>query len=150
MPAKSERSAGVIVFRTEPPLEYLLLDYGRHWDYAKGHIEDGEDELAAALRELAEETGIRDARVIDGFLERITYFFRKPKKGLIRKEVVFFLAETTRNRVTLSHEHSGYAFLPYEQAVKRVTYASSKNVLRKAHAFLTSERRDGVSQLGLF
>jgi 8-oxo-dGTP pyrophosphatase MutT (NUDIX family) len=150
MPAKSERSAGVIVFHTDPALEDLLLDYGRHWDYPKGHIEESEDELSAALRELDEETGLRDVRLIEGFHERITYSFRKPRKGLIRKGVVFFLAQTTRKRVTISHEHTGYAFLPFKQAVERVTYASSKDVLRSAHAFLTSERRDGVSQFGLF
>jgi len=48
--ARQERSAGFVIFRC-PPLsshEYLLLDYGRHWDFAKGHVEEGEDDLAAA------------------------------------------------------------------------------------------------------
>src|SRR2546423_729346 len=53
MPLTIERSAGVLVYRIPPRKkdpEFLLLDYGRYWDFPKGHIEKGEDELAAALR----------------------------------------------------------------------------------------------------
>jgi 8-oxo-dGTP pyrophosphatase MutT (NUDIX family) len=141
--ARQERSAGVIVFRPadddandNQPL-YLLLDYGRHWDYPKGHLEKGEDDLAAAWRELEEETGITDATRVGDFSHDLTYFFRG-KGGLIRKTVRFFLARTARKRVTLSHEHAGYKFLPYDEAIDRVTFKSSKDVLRAAHAYLQS------------
>ncbi len=144
--AVHERSAGFIVFHVRPGdgpaadrAEYLLLDYGRHWDFAKGHVEAGEDDLAAATRELAEETGLRDVRVLPGFRHEITYFFRHKSKGLIRKTVVFFLAEADpAAAVTLSHEHVGYAYLPAEPAQKRVTFANAKQVLRLAHDHLAS------------
>jgi 8-oxo-dGTP pyrophosphatase MutT (NUDIX family) len=150
-----ERSAGVVVFREDPHVpggrSFLLLDYGRFWDYPKGHVEKGEDDESAALRELAEETGIRDARLVDGFRESMTYFFRDARRGLIRKQVIFFLARTQRKRAKISHEHSGYAFLPFDQALDRLTYPSAKAILRQANAFLkrkdpataadTSERR---------
>src|ERR1043165_6610877 len=105
--AKDERSAGLIIFREDPDGRrlYLLLDYGKHWDYPKGHIEKGEDEVAAAPRELKEETGIEDAKLIEGFRDPIVYFFRGISKELIRKEVVFLLAETQTKDVKLSHEH---------------------------------------------
>ena len=63
--ARSERSAGFIVYRLDDDgsRKYLLLDYGRHWDFPKGHLEKGEDDLAAAMRELTEETGIGDIQV---------------------------------------------------------------------------------------
>jgi 8-oxo-dGTP pyrophosphatase MutT (NUDIX family) len=41
---------------------YLLLRAYRYWDFPKGEIEAGEPPLAAALRELAEETGLSGAR----------------------------------------------------------------------------------------
>src|SRR5688572_5810460 len=142
MPARSERSAGVIVFRSDPPAVggrvFLLLDYGRFWDYPKGHVEKGEDDETAALRELAEETGIKDASLLPGFRHEIEYFFRDKRKGLIRKTVVFFLAETSRKRVTVSHEHEGYVFLPFDAARKRLTYPSARAVLDAAAAFLGS------------
>lgn len=140
--ARNERSAGFVVFRQpspDAPREYLLLDYGRHWDYAKGHVEQGEDDLTAAIRELREETGIRDVEAIDGFKHTIEYFFRSKRDGLIRKRVIFFLGRTSSADVTLSHEHVGFAFLPYEQAMKRLTYPSARKVLEAAEAFLATK-----------
>lgn len=141
---RKERSAGVIVFRTNDAGErlYLLLDYGRFWDYPKGHVEKDEDDAAAALRELAEETGIADAELLPGFAKEIAYFFRDKKKGLIRKEVVFFAARTSRQRIKLSHEHSGSAWLPFDEAIERLTYANAKQVLRDAHAFFEKQTTD--------
>src|SRR5687768_4242905 len=144
MPTRSERSAGVIVFRSDPSAPggrvFLLLDYGRFWDYPKGHVEKGEDDETAALRELVEETGIKDASLVLGFRHEIQYFFRDKRKGLIRKTVVFFLAETSRKRIRLSHEHEGSAFLPFDAARKRLTYASARAVLDAAATFFGAKK----------
>ena len=138
--AREERSAGVVVFRADPASPggrvYLLLDYGRYWDYPKGHVEKGEDDLTAALRELAEETGITDAGIDPDFRHDITYFFRDRKKGLIRKTVTFFLASTRSADVTLSHEHVGYAYLPFDEGLARLNYPNAKATLQAAHEHL--------------
>jgi len=39
--------------------------------------------------------------------------------------------------VALSHEHVGFEFLPFEQALKRVTYPTAKAVLKAAHEHLS-------------
>jgi len=137
--ARQERSAGVIVFRLEQEKarQYLLLDYGRHWDFPKGHVERGETDHQAALRELAEETGLREVRPVDGFSHELVYFFRdKGAGGLIRKTVILFLAQTDRKRLRLSHEHVGYVFLPYAQALDKLTYPTAKKALAAAEACL--------------
>jgi len=130
-----ETSAGVILVRNGSQREYLLLDYGSHWDFPKGHIEAGEDPQTAAARELQEETGIRDATFIPGFTESIRYFYRKAGEGML-KIVIYFLAETPIGEVTLSTEHSGYAWLPFDAAVKRLTFKNARDLLTKAQAFL--------------
>jgi 8-oxo-dGTP pyrophosphatase MutT (NUDIX family) len=137
--ARVERSAGIVLFRREKGERvYLLLDYGRFWDYPKGHVEKGEDDIAAALRELEEETGIRDVEVVEGFKHEIEYFFRDKSRGLIRKSVVFFLAETSEKQVLLSDEHAGFAWLPFEKAVEKLTYKGAKETLSEAEHFLAA------------
>jgi 8-oxo-dGTP pyrophosphatase MutT (NUDIX family) len=139
--AKSERSAGVVVFRMQDDARrYLLLDYGKHWDFPKGHVERGEELTQTALRELEEETGITDTRLIAGFSHEIAYFFRDRRKRLVHKKVHFFLAETKTRTIHLSDEHVGFEFLEYEAALKRLTYAGAKSILREAEAFMISAR----------
>src|SRR5207302_1546507 len=119
--ALSERSAGIITFRlphsvTESDAaaaaaaaEFLLLDYGRYWDYPKGHVESGEDDRAAARRELLEETGIADVDLLPDFAHELTYFFRS-KRRLVRKIVIFFLGRVAPEAsVRVSDEHTDYA-----------------------------------------
>src|SRR3712207_4061022 len=62
----AKRSAGIIMYRTTPSLEVLLVHPGgpfwarkdeASWSIPKGLIEDGEDPQEAARREFGEETG---------------------------------------------------------------------------------------------
>ena len=136
-----ETSAGAIIFRIDEKNrkpKYLLLHYGtEHWDFVKGHIEGKETEEETLRREAEEESGLTDLKIIPGFREKISYFYRREGRT-VPKDVIFFLAETAaaEKDVRLSFEHSGYDWLMFDEAVKKVTYDSSKNVLKKAHKFL--------------
>ena len=133
-----DKSCGVVLFTSG---KVLLRRHaprsargGGHWDFPKGHIDDGETEIQTALRELEEETGIAHANVIDGFRETITYTFSGGKKQ-IGKEVVFFIATTKESKVTLSHEHIDYSWLDFDSAFSRLTYDNARQVLRSAIEF---------------
>lgn len=133
-----EKSCGVVVFRHERGggRKYLILHYEEgHWDFPKGHVEAGEEEKEAAIRETKEETGIADLEFLDGFRERIEYFYRQEGRTM-HKEVFFFLAETKTRDVKLSFEHVGFEWLPYEEALARITFKNSKGVLEKAENFI--------------
>jgi bis(5'-nucleosidyl)-tetraphosphatase len=60
--AKQPRlSAGVVVVSiVDRKLKFLLLRAYRNWDFPKGIVEPGEDPLAAAMREVREETTLDD------------------------------------------------------------------------------------------
>jgi len=138
-----ERSAGaIIVQRIDGAPYYLLLHYpssaktdGEYWDLPKGHIEKGETEEETVTREVREETGLEDIQIVEGFREEIHYWFRSENET-ISKTVAFYVAETRQKEITISSEHIGFQWLPYEKALKELTYENAKQVLRKAHAFL--------------
>ena len=134
---KKERSAGIVLYLEKPEgIHFLLLNYPTgHWDFIKGKIEQGEEELQTAIRESKEETGIEDLEFIDGFKESINYNFQYDGE-LINKEVVFFLAKTKTETVKISHEHLDYCWLNYKNALEKTTYQNAKNILSKANDLL--------------
>lgn len=131
-----EKSCGVVVFKESAKREYLLLHYpGGHWDLAKGHVEKGEDEKQTALRELEEETGITSVTLIPGYREVISYKYHRGKQ-LSTKEVVYFLGKTEENAIQISHEHQDFIWLPYTEAVEKLTFENAKELVRKAEKVL--------------
>jgi 8-oxo-dGTP pyrophosphatase MutT (NUDIX family) len=133
-----ERSAGfVLCRRSDGRRLYLVLRHrdGGHWAFPKGRIEPGEDELDAALREVAEETGIARLRPIEGFREAVAYRFARGGRS-ISKTVAYFLAETKNEHVCLSDEHGEADWLDAEDARRRLTYAEGRRVLDQAEACL--------------
>ncbi|MEM4704491.1 MAG: NUDIX domain-containing protein [Candidatus Bathyarchaeia archaeon] len=134
-----EKSCGAVVFRKNGGVKFLLLHYGAgHWDYVKGQVEPDESEQETVMRELREETSITEARFIEGFREEISYFYRRDGK-LVHKQVVFFLVQARSSDVRLSYEHVGYEWLGFEEALKRLTFATAKNILKKANDHLEKQ-----------
>ena len=131
-------SAGLVLFRVDEKVhqrEYLLLHYvSGHWDFPKGKIEPGETKHQAALRELKEETGLT-AEILPDFEEQFTYWFRAYENGMLtQKTVYFFIGRTEQKDVVLSHEHIGSIWLPYEDALAKLTYENARDMLKKVEA----------------
>jgi 8-oxo-dGTP pyrophosphatase MutT (NUDIX family) len=100
MPDRTARaprlSAGVVVVRSGPTgWLFLLLRAYRNWDFPKGVVEPGEDPLAAARREVREETLIADLRFSWGEEYRETAPYSNNKIAR------YYLAETDTEGVTL-------------------------------------------------
>ena len=130
---RREFSAGFVIFRLTPKgPRFLLLDYGKHWDYPKGHLEDGETAWQAAVRELREETGIRQVDRVNRFQRNMHYAFDSKKKGRVAKTVTYFLGRTRVEDIELSDEHVGYAWLAYEKALRRLTHDNARDLLTAA------------------
>ena len=149
-----EKSAGAIIYRRENGnIYYLLLHYPTgHWEFPKGHIEGKETEEETVKREIKEETGIEDLKIIPGFKQYIKYFFRQYKESVseadrrkgktpwVFKLVVFFVAQTHTKEIKISPEHKGYAWLPIEEAIKKTTFKNSKDLLKKSNDFVLKSK----------
>jgi len=129
-----EHSAGVIIFHLkEDKPQYLLLHYPNgHWDYVKGNREKNETPQQTTLRECSEETGLKHISFLPGFEETIHFYFKRGKE-LVEKDVIFFLGMTKTTNVRLSEEHTDFIWLPYTQALEKVTFPNAKKLLKKAH-----------------
>lgn len=111
-------AAGVVVVRATPDGErVLLLRAYKNWDFPKGLVERGEEPLAAAIRETAEETGIADLSFDWGheFVETEPYARNKVAR--------FYLARTATERVVLGvspelgrPEHHEYRWVDLAEA----------------------------------
>jgi 8-oxo-dGTP pyrophosphatase MutT (NUDIX family) len=131
-----EKSCGVVLLNSN---QVLLLQHpdtiiSGHWDFPKGHVEKGEDEIQTALRELKEETGIDKVKIIDDFHHLISYNLLRGEETIL-KEVVFFLGITNQEKVSISSEHQSFVWLQYESAYERLTYDNAKKTLKKAFDF---------------
>ncbi len=133
----NEKSSGTVIFRdTSEGIVFLLLHYpSGHWDFVKGKMEKGENPLNTVIREAKEETGISDLNFVDGFEENIEYDFQFEGE-LIHKKVVFYLAKTNTEKITISHEHLDFVWLDYKSALEKTTYQNAKSALSKANQLL--------------
>ena len=142
----AQTAAGIVLFHVVGgERRYLLvrsaLTRRPIWEFPKGGVEAGETDEVAAERELQEEAGVRaeDYRVIDGFEEEERYVFTQGKgeaRTLIVKRVVYFLAESNTDAVTISHEAEAYRWAPYDEAYRLLRFPGKRAVLERAEAFL--------------
>ena len=118
MAAPPTRSAGAVVFRrAERGVRLLVLRAFAHWDFPKGLVEPGEDEIAAARREVFEETGLReiDFPFGDDSQETAPYGPNKIAR--------YFLARTDEERIVLPvspelgrPEHDEWRWVSFDEA----------------------------------
>ena len=130
-----EKSAGAVVYTVlDDKIKYLLIksqngDIG----FPKGHVEQGENEEAAALREIYEETSIK-AELTGDFKAKIEYTMPNGKS----KTVIYFTAvyanQTPKHND--GYEHNEYMLLEYDAALNSLTFENTKEILTKANEFI--------------
>ena len=130
-------STGVIVVRRERDTWlYLLLRAYNYWDFPKGIVEVGEDPLAAACREVEEETGLTDLVFSWGHDYRETEPYGQAKVAR------YYVAETRQREVVLPvsqelgrPEHHEYRWLSYKE-VRELLVPRLTRILDWAYVFV--------------
>lgn len=132
--SRREESAGGVVIRhaDEGPLFLLIRDPYHNWGLPKGHIEEGETAESAARREVAEETGLTALELI-GDVATIDWYFQD-RRERVHKFCRFFLFASAGadTRPEAAEGISECIWLPFDQAIERITYDNAREVLREA------------------
>lgn len=146
--AREERSAGGVVYRVAEghPLFLLIRDSYRNWGFPKGHLEAGEAPEQAAVREVAEETGLATLAV-RGEIDTIDWYFRF-RGRLVHKVCHFYLMET-EERDTSPQRAEGITacrWIAFDEAESLISYANARDVLRRAREMVARAATDALSE----
>jgi periplasmic divalent cation tolerance protein len=137
-----EVSAGGVIYRRNGNDHEVALIHVRHrWGLPKGHVEEGERDDQAALREVREETGLEGKLIRK--LGEIRYSFRDKSKNdepfRINKRVHFFLLRYLKGDVRdHDHEVDDARWFPIDQAIKLLKFATERKMVHRAAAILTA------------
>ena len=131
-----EFSAGAVLYcQTGQQRFYVLVtELSGNTGLPKGHVEAGESEEQTALREIFEETGIT-AEIVPGFGGEIVY----PQGRGMLKHFTYFLAVFDASQQPVSGIDVIAHILPYDQALRKLSFADVRTILKKAEAFLNAE-----------
>lgn len=144
MPARPTRlSAGVVVIReTHEGWLYLLLRAYNHWDFPKGMVEPGEEPLAAAIREVHEETLITELDFAWGEVYTQTGPYSRGKVAR------YYLAKTPTVEVSLPviealgrAEHNEFRWVNQTTALKLVSPRVAP-IIEWAAGYIEPRQRD--------
>ena len=132
---KQEKSCGAIVINKNNKILLVHHNVG-HWDFPKGHVEEGETEEQTAIREVKEETNI-DIIINNKYRYTTSY---SPKENVM-KEVVYFLAQNIdEDKKPQLEEVSEVKWFTLEEAMNTITYENSKEILNKLKKDIEEEK----------
>lgn len=121
-----ETTAGGIVFRKlekTGEIEILLVQDSRdRWTIPKGHVEEGETTQDTAAREIAEETGLKNIKLL-GWLGKTNFRYRRVDSLVLMITHVYLARSLDFDEKTVPEEWmNGIKWFPAREAVDLVAY----------------------------
>jgi len=127
-----ETTAGGVVFRrnSKGEVEILLTqDAKDRWTIAKGHIEPGETPRQTAEREITEETGLKEMKVLN-HLGKTQFRYRR-QNSLVLMTMHIFLVKALGETDKLTKEEwmNGIGWFPFAKAIDMVEYEGIEKLM---------------------
>jgi phosphoribosylformimino-5-aminoimidazole carboxamide ribotide isomerase len=138
------RSAGLIPVRTgRHGVEFLLLFnlFFEQWQFPRGGVRPAESDMACALREFSEETGLPVGKVHEACRTELNYSVQIRNLEM-RRTIVYYLAEIKVGDLRLGHDnHSEARWVTAQEAWELLSETSPEQMpaLDAALAYLTEQ-----------
>jgi ADP-ribose pyrophosphatase YjhB (NUDIX family) len=121
-----EPTAGGIIFRRHGEtreVEILLIqDAKNRWTIPKGHIEEGESAKETAEREIREETGLQEMKVLN-WLGKINFRYRRQQSLVLMTTDIFLVqAQGDTNKLQPEDWMNGIKWFPAPEALDKIEY----------------------------
>jgi 8-oxo-dGTP pyrophosphatase MutT (NUDIX family) len=141
------KSVFVVVYAKEGnEIKYLLLERKLHWkgwEFPKGGVDKGENEIQTVKRETREETGLNIKGEIKNFGIEGRYKYSKTlpdRPGFIGQSYSLYAVEVVKGKIKLDPlEHSGYEWLGFKDALKKLKWKNQKKCLQIVNGFLENK-----------
>jgi 8-oxo-dGTP pyrophosphatase MutT (NUDIX family) len=142
-----ERSAGGVLlapFGSSLLVPLIVLREGRVLALPKGHVEPGESDAQAAVRETWEETGLRGACAAP--LEEISYwFYSRQLRARVAKRVMFYLLRYRSGSIAHhSDEAEGVRLVSLPRVPSLLSYPGERAVAALAVRVASSLAGEGA------
>ncbi len=121
-----EPTAGGVIFRRSANgkgTEILLIqDAKNRWTIPKGHIEEGEEAKQTAEREIREETGLKEVKVLN-WLGKINFRYRRQQSLVLMTTDIFLVkAEGDTNNLKPEDWMNGIKWFSASEALDKIEY----------------------------
>lgn len=121
-----ETTSGGVVFRRNrrtDQIEFLLIqDAKNRWTIPKGHVEPNEDPRQTAEREINEETGLQEMKVLN-WLGKVNFRYRR-EQTLVLMNMHVYLVQALGDTGKLDPEDkwNDVKWLPATEATDKIAY----------------------------
>ena len=126
MELKKEKSCGCIIIKNNQVL--LVYEKNRNfWGFPKGHMEEGENEIETALREVKEEVGL-DVEINSNKKYTLNYIINNE----IDKTTVLYIAKPINENIVMQEsEIENIKWCDFNEALNTLTFDNWKEMFSK-------------------
>ena len=113
---------------------FLILHRVLHWkgwEFPKGTVKKGEDNIETIKREIKEETGLKNFKIVKNLNRKIKFMWGKKKVVIVD---VFLVKADMSKKIHLNNkmiEHDAYLWASKKAALERLTYKKAKDILKE-------------------
>jgi len=125
-----QKAVAGIIFHKD---EFLLMKKQgtwTGWQFPQGKVDKGESSEQALIREIEEETGLKDIKIVKKLPYKHDYWFNENNQT-IHKFLTFYLVKANKKKqdINLSREHSDFKWCKYKEACESLRY--NKEIFKK-------------------